>query len=278
MDEWVKTIIIYLIKIGISILVVVLAKYIAKLIYKIILSTAEKSGKVAISYKKSLMTLINTAMYILAGFIIISVIFTNLSAFLAGLGIGGVIIAFAVQEPLGNLICGFLIMLNHLVVDGESVEIDGIGGTVQEIGINHVVLKTFDGKLIHIPSKQVWTNKIMHYWPEDIRRNEIKVGVSYKYNINLITKVLDEAIRTSELVYIDDDHQPAIVFDSYGDSSMNFIVRFWAKRDNFISSTTSAAESIKQKFMENNIEIPYNQIDLHIKDVNPQLLQNKDRN
>jgi Small-conductance mechanosensitive channel len=198
--------------------------------------------------------------------------------FLAGLGIGGVIIAFAVQEPLGNLICGFLIMLNHLVVDGESVEIDGIGGTVQEIDINHVVLKTFDGKLIHIPSKQVWTNKIIHYWPEDIRRNEIKVRVSYKYDINLITTVLDEAIRTSELVYIDDDHQPAIVFDSYGDSSMNFIVRFWAKRDNFISSTTSAAESVKQKFMENNIEIPYNQIDLHIKDVNPQLVQNKDRN
>lgn len=278
MEEWVNTIIIYLIKIGVSILVIILARYISKLIYKIIISTAEKSGIVTISYKKSLMTLINTAMYILAGFIIISVIFTNLSAFLAGLGIGGVIIAFAVQEPLGNLICGFLIMLNHLVVDGEAVEIEGIGGTVQEIDINHVVLKTFDGKLIHFPSKEVWTNKIIHYWPEDIRRNEIKIGVSYKCDISLVSKVLNEAVRTAELVYIDDDHQPAVVFDSYGDSSMNFIVRFWAKRENFISSTTSVAESIKQKFMDYNIEIPYNQIDLHIKDVTPQLLQDKDRN
>ncbi|HOB15634.1 MAG TPA: mechanosensitive ion channel family protein [Defluviitoga sp.] len=277
MEEWVKTTLIYLIKIGISVLIIVLAKYLAKLIYKIILSTAEKRGKVAITYKRSLMTMINIAMYTLAAFIIISVIFTNLSAFLAGLGIGGVIIAFAVQEPLGNLICGFLIMLNHLVVDGEAVEIDGIGGTVQEIDVNHVILKTFDGKLIHFPSKEVWTNKIIHYWPEDIRRNEIKVRVSYLHDINLIAKVLNEAVNSSELVYIDDSHKPAVVFDSYGDSSMNFVVRFWVKRENFINSSLNVAEKIKQKFLEYNLEIPYNQIDLHVKDVNPKLLQHKER-
>jgi len=277
MEEWVKTTLIYLIKIGISVLIIVLAKYLAKLIYKIILSTAEKRGKVAITYKRSLMTMINIAMYTLAAFIIISVIFTNLSAFLAGLGIGGVIIAFAVQEPLGNLICGFLIMLNHLVVDGEAVEIDGIGGTVQEIDVNHVILKTFDGKLIHFPSKEVWTNKIIHYWPEDIRRNEIKVRVSYLHDINLIAKVLNEAVNSSELVYIDDSHKPAVVFDSYGDSSMHFVVRFWVKRENFINSSLNVAEKIKQKFLEYNLEIPYNQIDLHVKDVNPKLLQHKER-
>lgn len=275
MPDWLATTINFLIRIGISVAIVFVARYLAKLLYKIIIRTAEKSGKVTLQYRKSLMTILNIAMYTLGGFIIISVIFTNLSAFLAGLGISGIIVAFAVQEPLGNLICGFLIMLNHLVVDGESVEINGISGSIEEINVNHVVMKTWDGRRVHLPSREVWSSKIIHYWPTNIRRNEVKVGVSYSSDLNKVIKVLDEAVRETETVHIDDDHQPMILFDGYGDSSINFVVRFWAETPNFLISATHVAKSIKKKFDENGIEIPFNQVDLHVKDVNSEINKNK---
>lgn len=276
MPEWLQTTINYLIRIGISIAILFIARYLAKLIYKIVINTAEKSGRVTLQYRKSLMTILNIAMYTLGGFIIISVIFTNLSAFLAGLGIGGIIVAFAVQEPLGNLICGFLIMLNHLVVDGEGVEINGISGSVEEINVNHVVIRTWDGRRVHLPSREVWSSKIIHYWPSNIRRNEVKVGVSYSSDLNKVINVIDEAVRSAELVHIDDDHQPMILFDGYADSSINFIVRFWAKQENFLASSMDVAKSIKQKFEENKVEIPFNQLDLHIKEVPNEITQNKE--
>lgn len=275
MPDWLVTTINFLIRIGISVAIIFVARYLAKLLYKIIISTAEKSGKVTVQYRKSLMTILNISMYTLGGFIIISVIFTNLSAFLAGLGISGIIVAFAVQEPLGNLICGFLIMLNHLVVDGEAVEINGISGSVEEINVNHVVMKTWDGRRVHLPSREVWSSKIIHYWPTNIRRNEVKVGVSYSSDLNKVIKVIDEAVRETETVHIDDDHQPMILFDGYGDSSINFIVRFWAETPNFLISPTHVAKSIKKKFDENDIEIPFNQVDLHVKDVNTEINKNK---
>lgn len=275
MPDWLVSTINYLIRIGISVVIIFVARYLAKLLYKIIIRTAEKSGKVTVQYRKSLMTILNIAMYTLGGFIIISVIFTNLSAFLAGLGISGIIVAFAVQEPLGNLICGFLIMLNHLVVDGEAVEINGISGSVEEINVNHVVMKTWDGRRVHLPSREVWSSKIIHYWPTNIRRNEVKVGVSYSSDLNKVIKVIDEAVRETEIVHIDDDHQPMILFDGYGDSSINFIVRFWAETPNFLISPTHVAKSIKKKFDENGVEIPFNQVDLHVKDVNTEINKNK---
>jgi small conductance mechanosensitive channel len=277
MPEWLQTTINYLIRIGISVAILFIARYLAKLLYKIIITTAEKSGRVTLQYRKSLMTILNIAMYTLGGFIIISVIFTNLSAFLAGLGISGIIVAFAVQEPLGNLICGFLIMLNHLVVDGEAVEINGISGSVEEINVNHVVIRTWDGRRVHLPSREVWSSKIIHYWPSNIRRNEVKVGVSYSSDLNKVINVIDEAVRSAELVHIDDDHQPMILFDGYADSSINFIVRFWAKQENFLASSMDVAKSIKQKFEENKVEIPFNQLDLHIKDVPTEITQNKEK-
>ncbi|KUK81547.1 MAG: MscS Mechanosensitive ion channel [Petrotoga mobilis] len=277
MPEWLQTTINYLIRIGISILIIVIARYLAKLLHRIIINTAERSGKVTLQYKKSLMTILKIAMYTLGGFIIISVIFTNLSAFLAGLGIGGIILALAVQEPLGNLICGILIMLNHLIVDGEAVEINGISGSVEEINVNHVIIRTWDGRRINLPSKEVWSSKIIHYWPSNIRRNEVKVGVSYSSDLNKVINVIDEAVRSAELVHIDDDHQPMILFDGYADSSINFIVRFWAKRENFLASSMDVAKSIKQKFEENKVEIPFNQLDLHIKDVPNEITKNKEK-
>ncbi|MBN2219275.1 MAG: mechanosensitive ion channel [Kosmotogaceae bacterium] len=266
MNEVIQTIIEWAIRIGISIAILLMAKWLARLFYKAFIKFSEKTSIVSTQYQKTMRTLFNLAFYALAAFIIISVLFKNLAPVLAGLGVSGIIVGLAVKEPLENLICGILIMINKLVYEGEAVDIGGTSGGVQEIKLNHVLIKTWDGKLVTIPSKNVWAATIVHFWPENIRRNDLNVGVSYSSDLNKVMKILEEAVTSYEKLYVDDNHKPMIQFTGYGASSIDFVVRFWVEKSNFIDSTTEMAKIIKSRFDENGIEIPFNQLDLHIVD------------
>lgn len=253
------------IRIGFSIIIFIIAKIIGKIIHKGIVRVAEKTDGVNLQYKKTMKTLINLAMNIIAAFIIISVLFEDFGPMLAGLGVSGIVIGLAVKEPLGNLIAGILIMLNKIVVEGEAVEIGSFSGAIEELNLNHVKLKTWDGKMIDIPTMTVWTSSIIHYWPEDIRRNEISVGISYDDDIPKAMDLLNNIISDFEMKYIDDDHQPVVLFQGYGASSIDFVVRYWVKRPDFFSSKNELAKIIKKEFDEKGLEIPFTQIDLHMK-------------
>ncbi|SDC83467.1 mechanosensitive ion channel family protein [Geotoga petraea] len=264
MENYVDVAIDWGIRIGLSILIFVIAKIVGNIIYNTIIRLSEKTKKIKFQYKKTMKTLINLAMYIIAAFIIISVLFKNLGPMVAGLGVSGIVIGLAVKEPLGNLIDGILIMMNKLVVEGEAVEINNYSGSIIEINLNHLKLKTWDGQMIDIPNTVVWNSSIIHYWPEDIRRNEISVGISYDDDIPKAMELLNEIINNFEMKYIDDDHQPAVLFQKYGSSSIDFIVRYWVKRPDFFSSKNELAKIIKKEFDEKGLTIPFTQIDLHM--------------
>lgn len=253
------------IRIGLSIIIFIIAKIIGSIIHKTIIKVAEKTNKINLQYKKTMKTLINLVMYIIAAFIIISVLFKDFGPMLAGLGVSGIVIGLAVKEPLGNFIAGVLIMLNKLIVEDEAVEIGSFSGSIQEINLNHVKLKTWDGKLVDIPTMTVWSSSVIHYWPDTIRRNEISVGISYDNDIPKTMELLDKIINNFELAYIDDGHKPMVLFDGYGASSIDFIVRYWTKKDDFFSSKNELAKRIQKEFDENDLEIPFTQIDLHMK-------------
>ncbi|MDN5341913.1 MULTISPECIES: mechanosensitive ion channel family protein [Oceanotoga] len=270
MNETTAAIISWIVRIGISFIIFIVAKMLSGIIYKTMLKLSEKNSKINLQYKKTMKTLLDIGLYTLAIFIIVSVLFKNLAPVLAGLGASSIIIGFAIKEPFENLICGILIMVNKLIIEGEAVEINGNSGSISEIKLNHVILKTWDGKLINIPSKSVWSSTVTHFWPENIRRNEISVGVAYDTDLNKAMKILEESVNSYEKLYSDDSHKPMILFTGYGSSSIDFIIRYWAERENYITSTTEIAKIIKTKFDENNIEIPFNQLDLHIKDGNIQ--------
>ncbi len=266
MNEVLSTIIEWAIRIGISVVILLLAKRLAGLFYKTFIKFAEKTTVVSTQYRKTMRTLFNLAFYALAAFIIISVLFKNLAPMLAGLGVSGIIVGLAVKEPLDNFICGILIMINKLVYEGEAVDIGGTSGGIQEIKLNHVLIKTWDGKLVTIPSRNVWAATIIHFWPENIRRNDLTVGVSYSSDLNKVMKILEDSVNSYEKLYVDDNHKPMIQFTGYGASSIDFVVRFWVERPNFVTSSTELAKIIKSKFDENGIEIPFSQLDLHIVD------------
>ncbi|GAB6188880.1 mechanosensitive ion channel family protein [Marinitoga arctica] len=254
----------YSLRIGISIFILVLSRIFSKIFYSSLLKIAEKTGR-SLSYKNTLKVLINIAVYTLGGFIILSLIFKDFMPFLTGLGVSGVIIAFAVQEPLANFICGILLMFSKAIKEGDAIEVNGISGSVSQIDLNHTILKTFDGKLVRIPNKTMWSSSITNYWPSEIRRSEVNVGVSYNTDLNKFLDLITNYLNSSDSIYIDENHKPFVLFSGFGSSSIDFSIKFWLKKEDFFEGTKKIATEIFGLLNNNAIEIPFTQIDIKIK-------------
>ncbi|WGS63969.1 mechanosensitive ion channel family protein [Marinitoga aeolica] len=260
----VELIIDYSIRIGISIIVLILTKIFSKITYSSVIKIVEKAGK-SLSYKNTLKVLINIASYTLGGFIILSLIFKDFMPFLTGLGVSGVIVAFAIQEPLANFICGILLMFSKTIKEGDAIEVNGVSGSVKQIDLNHTIINTFDGKLVRIPNKTMWSSSITNYWPSDIRRSEINIGVSYDTNLNDFLEIINGYLKKSNLIYKDENHNPIVLFSGFGASSIDFSIKFWLKKEDFFEGTKKIATEIFDLLNKNNIEIPFNQLDVNIK-------------
>lgn len=254
----------YSIRIGISVFVLIITKIVSKFLYTSLIKITEKTGK-SLQYRNTLKVLINIASYTLGGFIILSLLFKDFMPFLTGLGVSGVVVAFAVQEPLSNFICGILLMFSKAVKEGDAIEVNGISGSVKQIDLNHTIINTFDGKQVRIPNKTIWSSSITNFWPSDIRRSEVNIGVSYNTNISEFLNILNDYLEKSKFIYKDENHNPFILFSGFGASSVNFSIKFWLKKEDYFEGTKKIATEIFDLLNEKNIEIPFNQLDVHIK-------------
>ena len=250
-------------KIVLSIVVVVAAYF----LYKIILAALEKTFsklKQPRQMPGTLKTIIGSVIALIALMVVLGFWNISITGLAASLGIGGIVVGLALQEPLSNFISGVFLLLSGAVKDGDTVDISGTSGTVESITVNHTVVRTFDGKKVMIPNKTVWGEAITHFWPSSIRRLEMSIGVAYDSDLQKVIKVLEECLQEEET--IEKDPAPFITFEGFGSSSIDFKVRFWVRRENYFDSQVNLALRIKKRFDEEGIEIPFNQLDVHLKD------------
>lgn len=244
---------------------IVIAYVLYKFIYSTIMKASEKLGK-ELRMKNTLRIILLTITVVVALMVILDIWQVNLLPYLTALGIGGIAIGFAVQEPLSNFISGLLVLLTGKLHEQDVVEIDGISGVVDMIHYNHTVLRTFDGKRVLIPNKQVWNQRLINYWPTNVRRLSMKVSVSYDSDLAKVLEILKKCLEEEPLVEKLEDRSNAIVFSGFGQSSIDFDVLFWIKRENYFDAVNSLANRIKREFEANGITIPFPQLDVHIKE------------
>ncbi|KAF2958290.1 mechanosensitive ion channel protein [Thermotoga sp. Ku-13t] len=236
-----------------------------RLLYGAILKVATKLGK-EMRIKNTLRTILLTIILVIALMVVLDIWQVDLVPYLTALGISGIAVGFAVQEPLSNFICGLLVIFTGKLHENDVVEIDGISGTVEAINYNHTVLRTFDGKQVLIPNKQVWSQRLIHYWPTNVRRFELKVSVSYESDLAKALEVLKKCLDEEPLVEKSPELSNVIVFGGFGASSIDFNVLFWVQRQNYLDAVNSLAQRIKRELEANGITIPFPQLDVHIKE------------
>ncbi|MDK2885989.1 MAG: small conductance mechanosensitive channel [Thermosipho sp. (in: thermotogales)] len=253
-----------------EILLSVITLVVGYILYKYLVKILQKSLKALgkdLKAPKTVQFLIGIVITVFVILILLSIWDVDLLPYITGLGISSIVVGLALQEPLANFVSGLLVITTRKLFEGEAVDVNGISGMVEEIKINHSHIRTFDGKLVLLPNKSVWSGTVTKFWPGPVRRVTMDVGVSYDSDLETVVKLLQQAIEEEPLV-VKEGVSNFIAFKQFGSSSIDFTVYFWVERSSYFDAVNALALRIKKIFDEKGIEIPFTQIDVHVKNQN----------
>lgn len=190
----------------------------------------------------------------------------NVGPVLAVVGAAGFVIAFALQDTLGNFASGIMILVYRPFDVGDVVDVAGVSGTVVTLNIVSTTIKTFDNKIMIVPNNSVWQNVITNATGSTTRRVDLVFGIGYQDDIDAAQRVLEEVVRDHPKTL--DDPAPTICVNELGDSSVNFICRPWVKTADYWPVYWDLTRTVKKRFDEKGISIPFPQRDVHVYNVN----------
>ena len=195
--------------------------------------------------------------------IVLSALGVDITPLFALIGGGSFVAAFALQDTLGNLASGLMIMIYRPFDEGDYVDVGGVAGTVKTVSIVATTVTTPDNQVIVIPNKNVWGNIITNVTASDTRRVDLVFGISYDDSIPDAIHVLEETVAAHPLVL--KDPEPTIRVNELADSSVNLICRPWVKTSDYWSVYWDLMHQVKARFDDVGISIPYPQQDIHVK-------------
>jgi small conductance mechanosensitive channel len=186
----------------------------------------------------------------------------SLAPLLAGLGILGFIVGFALQDSLANFASGMLILLYRPFDVGDVVEAGGVSGKVSHMSLVNTTFITFDNKRLIVPNNMIWGSVITNLTAQLTRRVDLVFGISYQDDIERAESVFRDVLNAHELVL--DTPEPLIKVHELGDSSVNMIVRPWVKTDDYWDVYWDLMKAIKLALDKEGISIPFPQREVHM--------------
>jgi potassium efflux system protein len=191
---------------------------------------------------------------------------TQIALLVSALGVG---IGFGLQGLVSNIVAGLILIFERPINPGDTIEFGSRMGTVGQIGPRASVVHGFDGSEIIVPNSALISSEVVNYTLTDRRRRvEIPVGVAYGSNPGAVADLLVSAVQKTTGVL--SSPEPLALFQGFGASSLDFIVRFWvADFDTALPTRSDAAMAIYRALEEKGIQIPFPQRDLHLRLTQP---------
>lgn len=240
---------------------------IIKWIRKIIRISMEKGG-VDKGVRQFVDSLVKFALYAILIFSIGSKFGLDTTSVAAALASCGVAIGLALQGSLSNFAGGVLILVLKPFVVGDYIVEDNKGreGTVKEIQLFYTKLLTVDNKTVIIPNGTLANTSLTNVTAQDKRRLDLSVGISYDADLKKAKELIEGIFRADEDILKEEGIN--VFVDNLGDSSVVIGARGWVKKDAYWTTKWRLTENIKLTLDENEIEIPYNQVVVHVKENN----------
>lgn len=246
----------------IAIIVYAVGAKLIKMTVKIVRKTLERRNT-DIGVIQFLSAVIRYSMYFVLFMVILNLFGIATTSAVAVLGSCGVAVGLALQGSLANFAGGVLILLLKPFVVGDYIIEGANEGTVYEISIFYTKLKTVDNKVIVIPNGNLSNSSLINVSHMDNRRVDVAVGIAYEADIRTAKDILYKVAEEDPARLPDEDIIVAV--DNLGASSVDMTVRIWVKSEDYWPTKWRLTENIKYALDENNISIPYQQIDVQIK-------------
>lgn len=259
-----------------DIVIVIITLFIASQVIRLLSKMLDKFLKkinIDIAVRRFLLSTMKVALYVLVVLGLAERIGISSASIVAILGSAGVAIGLAWQGSLSNFAGGMIILFSHPFSRGDYIISPKAEGIVDTIGIIYTVLLTPDNKRISIPNGALANDVITNVTANDIRRIDIKVGVSYNTDIKKAKKLIKEAFDENSLILKEKDIVSYV--DDLASSAVMLGGMAWCKTGDYLTAKWAIVEEIKIKFDKNGIEIPYDQLEVHINESKTSTNQNK---
>lgn len=247
------------------VVVAVLAVFwiLARLVRALTSKTLEKTSVASSQLlREMIVTMAGRIVMFIGLVIILSQFGVSLGPLLAGLGVAGLVIGFALQDTLSNFASGAMILAYQPFDVGDLVETAGVEGTVKDLNLVSTRIMTLDHQTLIVPNSKIWGDVIRNVTDQSIRRVDLVFGISYEDNIRDAERLLHEIVESNEKVL--DTPETKIKVHTLNDSSVDFIVRPWTKTEDYWDVYWDLTRAVKLRFDEAGISIPYPQRDVHL--------------
>lgn len=260
LEGWLQTIIEYLPNFGLAVIVLLVAYFVARyvntLTFKLISKKVKQKSVAHMISRIAAILLVLIGLYIALGILNLSKTLTSL---LATAGVAGLAIGLALQDTLSNTVAGVLLSFKKRIQLGNWVETNGFAGEVIDISLKEFVIKEADNNIVILPNKKILENPLKNYSITEKMRITISCGVGYESDLEKVEQLTKETLaKTFET--IENAHDVEFYFTEFGDSSINYIARFWVNSKNMIGKLTAqntAIKAIKTAYDNQGINIPF---------------------
>ncbi len=201
-------------------------------------------------------------LYLLTSLVMAGSLNIDVSSLIALVGVFGLAVSLAVQDVLGNVAGGMVLLFSKPFTLGDYVSTADGEGEVAEITLTHTKLDTPAGQRVMLPNSKLMAGQIVNYTVRGVRRADHAVSASYDDAPETVRSACLKALsRTPNIL---PDPAPQVVLTAYGESSIEYHVRFWAKTENYWDAHFRSLEEIHRAFAEDGVTMTYNHLNVHI--------------
>ena len=181
----------------------------------------------------------------------------DVTGFIAGLGVAGFTIGFALQDIAKNFISGMLLLYRQPFSLGDAVTLGDYTGTVKEINVRDTVIETFSGERVIIPNQKVFENPILNYTHTAKRRQSLSIGLGYEENVDNAIEIFLDAIKN--VAGVEMEPEPTVRADGLGDSTLMLSALYWIDqtKNDYFGVHSNVITAIKEASERHNINLPY---------------------
>ncbi len=255
----------YLVEYGLklmsAILILVIGLWLVKMVMKVFNKSLIKK-EVDPTLVKFFTTLTRVALIAFVIIAAISKVGVETTSFVALIGAAGLAVGLALQGSLSNFASGIMLIIFRPIKVDDFIEGGGIIGFVEEIGIFVTVIRTVDNRIGYVPNSKLTSDNIVNFTSRGTRRVDLVFGIGYGENIDKAKEAVHDVLSKNTKIL--KDPKPDVLVKELADSSVNLAVRPWCKSNNYWEVYFEVTESVKKKFDELKIQIPFPQRDVHI--------------
>ena len=248
---------------GYSLIAVVFVGFIGFLIIRNLLKISKQlllQSSLDNSLVHFVQTIFKILLYIALAFYCLSKLKVSLTGFVAALSALTLAIGISIQDIIGGIANGLMLVTTHPFKVNDFVQIGSISGVIKEITLMHTVLNTTDNKLVTLPNKTVFSSDITNYSANPIRRVDFTFGVDYDSNVEEVKKLIVNVCQRHPLVL--SEPVPMARLTKQNDSSLDFVARVWCKTEDYWTVYFDLNEQVFAAFCKNGIGVPFPQVTL----------------